>query len=224
MRRTSRWLMPLLSLVLFFGAIGVAQAAGWWVTSGREAVAVGEMMTDDLKGWMTVQQAADGLGVPADDLVDLVGAPAGSVVTAATAFKDIEGLVTGFDLTAYREKVQTYLDQRAGTGLTATAAAVPTATTPNPPTGTETATSPALVPTTTHVPTATPAGTPAEDIRGSMTVREVAEANGIAIGGLLSAAGLPADLDPDTVLRDIQGIVPGFEIQTLRDAVTALGG
>ena len=169
MRRTSRWLMPLLSLALFFGAIGVAQAAGWWVTSGRQAVAVGEMTIGDLKGWMTVQQAADGLGVPADDLVGLVGAPTGVGVTAATAFKDIEGLVPGFDLTAYREAVQGYLAQRSGPVPAVRTASVPTATASNRPTGTP-----------------------------------------------------PADLDPDTVLRDIQGVVPGFEIQAIRDAVAAV--
>jgi hypothetical protein len=214
--------MPLLSLALFFGAIGVAQAAGWWVTSGRQAVAVGEMTIDDLKGWMTVQQAADGLGVPADDLVGLVGAPTGSGVTAATAFKDVEGLVPGFDLTAYRETVLGYLAQRSGTVPAVRTASVPTATASNRPIGTSPP-GPAPAPTT-HVPTITPTGTPQEGIRGSMTVREVAEANGIAIDRLLAEAGLPADLDPDTVLRDIQGVVPGFEIQAIRDAVAAANG
>jgi hypothetical protein len=200
--------MPILSLALFFGAVGVAQAAGWWVTSGREAVAVGEMTPDDIKGWMTVQQAADGLGAPAEGLVDLLGAPAGSGVTAATAFKDIEGLVPGFDLTAYREKVRAHLDPRAGTAPAATAAHPP-ATTSSRPSGTA---------------AGTPTGSSTQAIRGSMSVREVAEANGIAVDRLLAEAGLPADLDPGTVLRDLQGVVPGFEIQAIRDAVAAASG
>ncbi|MDV3222441.1 hypothetical protein, partial [Intrasporangium sp.] len=106
MRRTSRWLMPALSLVLFFGAIGVAQAAGWWETSGRAAVPAGQMVVDDLKGWMTLQEAADGLGVPVDDLVALVGADEGAGVGPDTAFKDIEALVPGFELTTFRETVR----------------------------------------------------------------------------------------------------------------------
>lgn len=228
MRKTSRWLMPILSLALLFGAIGVAQAAGWWVTSGRVTVAAGEMTVDDLKGWMTLQEAADGLGVPVDDLAGLVGAAEGSGVGPDTAFKDIEGLVPGFDLTAYRGTVQAYLDERAGEApAPATAPATPTVL-PTMPVAGATATTPvpATPVPTTHVPTPTPSGTPTGTpeggVRGSMTVREVAQANGVAIDRLLVEAGLPADLDPDTVLREIQDRVPGFEIQTLRDAVAAL--
>lgn len=231
MTKTSRWLMPILSLVLLFGAIGVAQAAGWWVTSGRETVPVGEMAVEDLKGWMTLQQAADGLGVPVGDLVGLVGAAEGSGVGPDTAFKDIEDLVPGFDLTAYREKVQAHVDGSAGVEPAAahTTPVTPTAVPTTPVTAATATTSVLTTPVpTTHLPTAaptgTPTGTPESGVRGSMTVREVAQANGVAVDRLLAEAGLPADLDPDTVLRDIQALVPGFEIQTVRDAVTALAG
>lgn len=233
MRNMSRWLMPALSLILFFGAIGVAQAAGWWVTSGRQAVAAGVMTVDDLKGWMTLQQAADGLGVPVEDLVALVGAPEDAGVEAGTAFKDIEGLVPGFELTAYREKVQAYLDEREG-GARVGATTVPTTL---PTSAATDATAPATpVPTATHVPTGTPTGTPTRTpigtptrtpeggVRGSMTLQEVADANGVALDRLLEASDLRADLDPGTVLREIQNVVPGFEIQTIRDAVAELVG
>ena len=230
MRTTSRWLMPLLTLTLFFGAIGVAQAAGWWETSGRQAVAAGTMTVDDLKGWMTLQEAADGLGVPATELVALVQAPAGVVLEPETAFKDIEGLVPGFELTAYRDVVQAHLDGRSGTTAAAPATGAPAATQAATPSATPSGTPSAIVPTApssvtpTHVPTATPTGTPEGDIRGSMTIREVAEANDVPIDRLLDEAGLPADLDPDLALREIQNVVPGFEIQTVRDAVAALAG
>lgn len=226
MRKTSRWLMPALSLVLFFGAIGVAQAAGWWVTSGRQTVAAGEMTVDDLKGWMTLQQAADGLGVPVEDLVALVGAPEGAGVGPDTAFKDIEGLVPGFELTTYRETVQAYLDERAGKASAVAATTLPTSLPTSPAASPATPATP--VPTTTHVPTGTPTGTPSgtpeSGVRGSMTLAEVAETNGVALDRLLAKSGLPADLDPDTVLREIQNVVPGFEIQTIRDAIAQLAG
>lgn len=225
MRTTSRWLMPILSLALFFGAIGVAQAAGWWVTSGREVAAAGQMTVDDLKGWMTVQEAADGLGLPATDLVALVGAPKDSGVSADTAFKDLEGLVPGFELTTFRETVQAHLDERAGKAAAVTTKPVPTAAT-TAPTGPSAAPSTHLP--TTQVPTGTPTSTPSDTsesgVRGSMTIREVAEANGIAIDRLLVESGLPADLEPDTVLREIQNEVPEFEIQTMRDAIARLAG
>lgn len=226
MRKTSRWLMPALSLVLFFGAIGVAQAAGWWVTTGRETVAAGEMTVDDLKGWMTLQQAADGLGVPVEDLVALVGAAEGVGVGPETAFKDIEGLVPGFELTTYRETVQAYLDERAGKAPAVAATTLPTSLPTAPAAAPATPATP--VPTTTHVPTGTPTGTPSgtseSSVRGSMTLAEVAETNGVALDRLLAESGLPADLDPDTVLREIQNVVTGFEIQTIRDAIAELAG
>lgn len=229
MRKMSRWLMPALSLVLFFGAIGVAQAAGWWVTSGREVVPAGQMTVDDLKGWMTLREGADGLGVPAEDLLALVEAPEGSGVGPDTAFKDIEGLVPGFELTTYRDKVQAYLDERSGVAPAAAATTLPTALPTTLPPTAGTATTPATpAPTTTHVPTGTPTGTatgtPEGGVRGAMTLQEVAETNGIAIDRLLAESGLPADLDPGTVLREIQNVVPGFEIQTIRDAVAKLAG
>ena len=218
MRRTSRWLLPALSLILFFGAIGVAQAAGWWVTSGREPIAAGAMTADDLKGWMTLQQAADGLAVPVDELVVLLGAPAGAGVGPGTAFSEVEALVPGFELTTYRETVRAHL----GTG----AADVPAVAEPTTAAGASTPPpSPSPIPTT-HVPSSTPTGTstgtPTDGIRGSMTIREAAAATGVAVDRLLAEARLPADLDPDLPLRQIQDVVEGFEIQTLRDAAASL--
>ena len=128
----NRWVMPLLAVVLLFGTIGIAQASGNWVTSGRsaagmgmgggggdgsgagsgsgagggggaeKAVTAGTLAPADLKGWMTLQQAADGLGMPLADLLALVGAPAGSGVDGGTAFKDLEALVPGFSLSDFR--------------------------------------------------------------------------------------------------------------------------
>lgn len=119
----NRWLMPTLALVIFFGAIGIAQASGTWVTSGR-AVAVGSaggsggegtgrstpatgaLTPDDVKGWMTVQQAADGLGIPAQELIALIAAPTSVVIEPGMALKDIEPLVPGFSLTGLRERLR----------------------------------------------------------------------------------------------------------------------
>ena len=96
MKVLNRFVMPALALVLFFGTIGVSQATGSWVTSGRQ-------------GWMTLDQAALGLGMPVADLIGLVGAPPGAV-TGATAFKDIEAIVPGFSLATFRTAVQARLD------------------------------------------------------------------------------------------------------------------
>lgn len=123
----NRWVMPLLTALLMFGTIGVAQVSGTWVTSGRTAagagggagddtgggadksVTAGTLTSADLKGWMTLGQAADGLGMSLADLITLVAAPAGSGVDGSTAFKDLEKLVPGFSLTDFRPKVDAAL-------------------------------------------------------------------------------------------------------------------
>ena len=110
MRPMHRFVMPALALALFFGTIGISQATGTWVTSGRQQVASGAPMTTaDLKGWMTLDHAAAGLGMPVDDLVAIIGAPSGAV-TGATAFKEVETIVPGFSLTTFRAAVQARLD------------------------------------------------------------------------------------------------------------------
>ena len=110
MKPLRRFVMPALALALFFGTIGVSQATGSWVTSGRQVVAAGTPLgVADLKGWMTLDQAAAGLGMPVADLIGLVGAPPGAV-TGATAFKDIEAIVPGFSLATFRTAVQARLD------------------------------------------------------------------------------------------------------------------
>lgn len=101
--KVSRWLMPLVTLVALFGTIGIAQVAGWWSASGRQVVVAATLGVDDLKGWMTIQQAADGLGVPATTVIEAIGAAPEAGVTPATRFKDVEALVPGFELSSFRE-------------------------------------------------------------------------------------------------------------------------
>ncbi len=112
--RLNRWLLPALAIVVFFGVVGIAQATGLWVTSGRTisaagvektAPAAGSLTAADLKGWMTLQQAADGLGMPVTDLIARIAPPADVTLAPDTAFKDVEKLVPGFSLTELRARL-----------------------------------------------------------------------------------------------------------------------
>ncbi len=108
------WVAPVATVAIIFGTVGVAQATGVWVTSGRQAVVVGQQLgVDDLKGWMTLQQAADGLGMDVDRVIAVVGPPAGVTLTPATALKDLESLVPGFQMSAFREALRSALGQSA---------------------------------------------------------------------------------------------------------------
>lgn len=195
---------PVASVALLFGSIGVATLTGDWVTSGRQQVVAGQALTvDDLKGWMTLQQAADGLGLPVGSLIALVGAPDG-VLTPATAFKDVEGLVPGFELTAFRDQLTALLAGGAA------ASAEPSAT-PQP----------APAPTPTHTPS--PASGSTQSVTGQSTLTQVATAAGVDVADLVRESGLPADVDVDRTLKDLRDTIPGFEIQQVRDALTRLG-
>lgn len=77
---------------------------------GRRELAPGETLApDDLRGWMTLGQAADGLRIDREVLIGLVGAPDGVTLTPDTAFRDVEGLVPGFELSTFRETVRRHL-------------------------------------------------------------------------------------------------------------------
>lgn len=193
-----RWILPVVWVAVLFATIGTAQAVGGWQVSGREPVVAGTMTPDDLKGWMTVQQGADGLSVPATVILTEIGGEPG-LVTPATAFKDVEALVPEFSL----DDLKTRLWEVLGTSPSPTPSS--TATTSAAP-----------------VPTSTPTGTPPSGVTGQQTLRQVAEANGLELAALIAESGLPTSTDPDTALRALRDTVPGFEIQQVRDAVDRL--
>ena len=66
-----------------------------------------------------------------------------------------------------------------------------------------------------HQPTLAPGGS----ITGQHTLRQVAENAGVGLADLIAEAGLPPGVDVDVPLRTLRETVPGFEIQTVRDAV-----
>ncbi len=198
--RTSVWVAPVASVVVLFGSVGIADLTGNWVTSGRTAVVAGQQFgVEDLKGWMTLQQAADGLGVPVAALIELIGAPDGTL-SPDSAFRDIESLVPGFELSTFRDQVREYL---AGAAVSPAAPTAPSA---------------AAGPTGAGDGSET--GRPA--VTGQMTLAAVAQTHGIDLAELVAACGLPADVDTRLALKDLREALPSFEIQQVRDAVAQL--
>lgn len=140
------WLAPIIFITVMLGGVGIAEASGAWVTSGKQVVAVGQLAVEDVKGSMSLQAAADGLGITVDELVTLINPADRSLLTPTTLFKEIEAVVPGFELTTFRETLRAYLATRAGSPATPAAAPTPTTTA-----------APAASPTATH--TGTPTGT-----------------------------------------------------------------
>ena len=108
--KVSLWVTPVVSAVVLFGSIGVATISGDWVTGGREQVAQKAQLTvDDVKGWMTLQQAADGVGIPVALVIGMIGAPEAVALDPSAAFKDVEALVPGFELASFRDRLRGYV-------------------------------------------------------------------------------------------------------------------
>lgn len=221
------WVVPLVTVALLFGSWGLGQATGEWQTTGRQQLTAGQQITvDDIKGWMTIQQAADGLSIEPQEIIDLLDAPAGVELTPQTAFRELEELIPGFGLTTFRPVLSAYLSGGtppatsavAASGTPASAAPTPGVAPSGTPTGTGTPGSGGGTPTGTGTP-----GTGSDQtITGQSTLRQVAEQSGVELAALIAESGLPADTDPDIALKAIRDAVPGFEIQAVRDAVARL--
>jgi hypothetical protein len=214
------WMAPIVFIAVMLGGVGVAQATGTWITSGKQVVAAaGQLAVEDVKGSMTLQQAADGLAVPYPELVSLIKPPDRNALTRATLFKDLEALVPGFSLTTFRETLRSYLAAESGSTLPSPSMSAP----PARPTPSRAATT-VQTSTRTHTASAVPTGTGTGDasIKGSMTLHQVADADRLTLSLLVAECGLPADVNTDLTLRELADATPGFDVQVVKDAVARL--
>lgn len=228
--KVNKWLLPTLALVLMLGTVGVAQAMGLWQVSGKEMVDVEHLTSGaDVKGWMTLQQVADGTGIETVTLYSALGLPA--EIPPTTALKELEQIVAGFEVNVVREVVDDVLGAApAAAPVTADMPAATPAATPTP--------TPAPTPTAVHTSRGAGAGTGdgagggeegvpppvtgALDIKGRHTLQEIVDATGIPLTDLLAALNLPPDTDPHTAVRNLveRGLIG--EIEEVRAAVAAL--
>lgn len=235
-------LVPILFVVAFLGTVAVAQSAGLWSTSGRTSVNLSQLAPADVKGWMTLQQVAEGFGLSQAELYALVNLPAD--VPASTALKDVEKLAPGFEVSALREA----LEARGSAPAAPTDA--PALPTPQP-TDVSAALTPTPAPTDVaapptpasagqnqpqnkagggnnagaHVtPTPLPAGAvlPGSEIKGRMSLREISALCAVPLDALLAALNLPAGANTDAPIRELvsQGQIPS--LSAAQEAVTAL--
>lgn len=220
--------VPLLFGFVLFGTVFGSQQLGLWSVTGRTAVNVANMTAADLKGWMTLTDVMTGIKISKPELYDLMKIPADVPETAA--LKDLEKIVPGFETSTLR-------DALTARGAAAPALIAPTAVAPTPlapaiqatvritGTGALSATH-ATDDGTRPTPTALPPGVTltVDQIKGSMTLRQVSEQTGVPLGAILEALKLPADAGVDTALKDLISAGKLTEVTQVRDAVTRLLG
>ncbi len=248
--RLNPFLMPLLVIGLLFGTVAGAQALGQWSISGRTSVNLEQLAPADLKGWMTLQQVMDGVDIAQPELYALMAIPAD--IPPATALKDLEPIVPGFEVSVLRERLAAWQSgapvpaaETLPAADTLPAAASTPAVNPAPaatlelvvtpePTPAALSTPGAAVPTealhagagdgTGTGPTPLPAGQtlPANQIKGRMTLTEISAQCAVPLDQLLAALGLPANTDPALKVKDLIGQGVVAEVTEVQTAVAAL--
>lgn len=87
----NRLALPIIVIAVLFGTIFGSQMLGIWSISGRTSVDTGGLSAEGIKGWMTLQQVADGMGLSIETVYQLAGIPAD--VSPDSALKDIEDII-----------------------------------------------------------------------------------------------------------------------------------
>ena len=244
--RVNKFLMPVLVVLTLLGSVWVAKAAGLWQTSGRGQVLLDDSGQPDpagIKGWMTLDDLSETYGVPLADLYVLIGAVPD--LPSGTALKEMEAEVPGFEVSAVRAGVAAYLngswspsDGPFGGSLEGHEEAVqePAPTPTAEPQATATP-QPEASPSTSeeHVPQGPGAGSgagsggeivlpadgsplPGSEIRGRMTLQEVADLCQVPLEVLIAELGLPEDIDAQLRMRDLASQM-GIEVLTVREVV-----
>ena len=221
--RINRFFMPIIVIVALLGTTLIAQAAGFWSTSGKDSTDLENMSAADIKGWMTLQQEMDGLKISKEELYSVGGIPLD--IPAEKALKDLEGVVPDFEISTLRDKLAApanLIEPLAP--IEPTPVPTPTATPVHtqPPTGAITGTHSGDG--TGIGPTPLPPGQvlPADQIKGRMTLREVADQCAVPFDQLLAALNLPLDTDANVAIKDLISQGTLSEVTMVKDAVAKL--
>jgi hypothetical protein len=226
----NKFALPVVTVVALLGSILIAQAAGAWQTSGRDEVLLdpsGQPDPAGIKGWMTLADLSETYGVPNDTLYVMLGA--GPDVPADTALKDLEALLSDFEVSAARDGVAAYLDGSwtpdKGPYGEEDIVSPPAEETPPP--------EPSSVADTTkeYVAPGTGDGSgpeivlpedgsplPSTEIKGRMTLQEVIDLCQVPLDYLVAELDLAGTVDPQVAVRDL-ATQWGIEVLDLREAV-----
>jgi len=227
MRINPFW-MPILLIVALFGTVFTAQAMGQWSISGRGSVDMTKLAPAHIKGWMTLQQVIDGIGISQKDLYEIGGIPAGTAPTQA--LKDLETVVS---VTTLRDRLTAKLGGTSSTttgaepGVVSQAAATPAPATPLSSSAPAQVATPSVDKTATHVtPTPLPAGQilSADQIKGKMTLRQVSDECAVPLDKLLTGLRLAPDTDPNTAIKDLVSQGKIAEVTDVQKVVQVLQG
>ena len=223
--RVNKFLLPIVALVTLLGTVWIAQAAGYWQTSGREMIDPNKPLTSaDIRGWMSLEFLSENYGIASETLLEMMGLP--SSIPLVTPLKELEEII---EVGEVRTMIGTHLGEFGAAPETAptaapTATAVPAATATRSTTEHGSGQGQGDGTGTGAEATPLPEGAvlPAREIKGRMTLREVSELCGVPLEELMAELNLPDSVSANTVLRDVKTQLPDFEVSRVREVVAAL--
>jgi len=195
-------------LGVFWGIIGLSMVTGMWETKvSAEDIVVAE--PGDIKGWMNLEDISGYFGIPAEELVGILGLPPGT--DFHTPIKDLAE-DNEWETSVLREKLNQHL------GLPASA---------------ENGARPEQEVVPDYEQQAREAaesgsdedecGSTGETIRGRMTLREVEVVTGVPAVYICRELGIPVNVDINVPIRDL-GMQYGFEVAAVREIAAGYGG
>ena len=170
-----------LGLLLFFGGYGLSRATHLWQTYAEPpAELLATSPADALYGWMSLEQMAQTVGIPLEQVFQIAGLPQDTPTDVPV--KQIEGV----DDEEIREKIRVHLESAEG--------------------------EPMVTPSSSLSP---------DQIRGSMTLEQVANSYGLSPAAILEKTGWPGDASLQIPLKELKDTYGG-EVEDVREAVKAL--
>jgi hypothetical protein len=221
----NRYLLPILVILSIVGSYAAAKTNGNWSVSGKQTINTDNLSSsENVRGWMTLEQLSVGYGIEQNELYKLLGIPA--EISPETALKDLEGMIPNFEVSSVRESLAIFLGEvLEETDIQPFSTELPEEEvvfqeTPIP---------------TEHIPQGAGSGdglgpTPLppgqlladSEIKGRQTLQEIIDGCQVNQADLLTALELPENTDLNTMIKDLIGIGKVTEIQSVRDAVATL--
>jgi len=203
-------------VVGLFVLVGAGQLAGKWQTKPA-AVSItdasGKPQPENIRGWMTLEEISKGYGMPLDELYRRAGIPAQVPASARINTIGREHRVD-FEPDKVRDVVRNFLAKAAAVAAETRPAPARAKPAPvNPPAAKKVAVTAPNEGKKDHAP-----GSGEQEVKGFMTLNEIALKTGVPKAFLLNSVGLPPETNGRTPVRDwIHD--RGKSIQDLRDAV-----
>lgn len=109
--KLKNWVLPIIVFGIFWGSIGAGMAAGVWKAT-QEDSSIKITSTDDLKGWMTLEDISGYLNVKQGELAKTLGIPA--TTDRNMQLKDIAA-EKGVETDELKESLAGYFSDENGT-------------------------------------------------------------------------------------------------------------